>query len=485
MSVSFSTIVQRARPKATHVASAAFRDVLAKLPPTTVTTLSNGFKVAAEENPNAKFATVGLFIEAGSRHDEAEMNGTARVLEKCMFLGTTNQSRKQLAEAVEELGGHLHVETGREISQISIKVAKENVNKAVTLLADVARNTRLSDEDVKTAKALAQTARHEFDERPDELCMDQLHKCAFDSTGSGLGAQITGTEAGIDAVTVDALKTFRAKNHVAKRMVLVGAGAVNTTELEKAAQASFGDVAGGQAAKTETRYVGGDVRLWNLRYKTTHIAWGFETCGAACADSVPLQLATQAFGNFHRSQHEMGQHAMHRVLKTFSSLDHSTPTNTHFPEQSIEIANPFLNQYSDSGLCGMYIVGRPHSTGGSADSMQEIWQYTMHEWCRMTQKVMHEQELEQAKVNLKAQLLFNQDGASNSAQDIGRQALYFGRRVPLAEMFARIDDITTTNVQETLGHYFFARRPVYSFLGYTYPLGAYDMTSNWTYKYWY
>eukprot|EP00657_Telonema_sp_P-1_P003009 TRINITY_DN1704_c0_g1_i3.p1 TRINITY_DN1704_c0_g1~~TRINITY_DN1704_c0_g1_i3.p1 ORF type:complete len:177 (-),score=96.02 TRINITY_DN1704_c0_g1_i3:67-597(-) len=135
-----------------------------------------------------------------------------------------------------------------------------------------------------------------------------------------------------------------------------------------------------------------------IRDRSTGIAWGFQTCGAACEDSIPLGLATQIHGGFHRSQHEMGQHAMHRVLKVYASQDHNTPSNVHFPEQSIETASSFLKQYNNTGLCGMYLVARPCMTSpNDAGSVQEIWQYTMADWCRMTQKMMHQQELDQAK----------------------------------------------------------------------------------------
>eukprot|EP00758_Cryptobia_borreli_P003686 Tbor_TRINITY_DN3915_c0_g1::TRINITY_DN3915_c0_g1_i1::g.847::m.847/K17732/PMPCB, MAS1; mitochondrial-processing peptidase subunit beta len=487
MSVSFSTIVQRARPKANHIVTKQLTEVIGKIPPTTVSALGNGLRVAAERNPNAKFATIGLFMDAGTRYETPDQFGCCRVLEKCGFLGTNSKDRKQLSAAVEELGGHLHVETGREISQIHIKVAKEHVDKAVGLLADVTRNARLSDEDVKVAKEIVQTQRYETEERIDEILMDNLHRCAFDSTVAGLGNPLYGTEEAINKVDKTSLEKFRKANYNPRRFVLVGTGAVEHTALETSAKAHFGDMYDTPTPTlAEHRYVGGDIRLWNLRMKTVHLAWGFETCGAKCEDSIPLSLAGQVFGNFHRSQHEMGQHAMHRVLKTFSSQDHSTPTNTHFPEQAIETCNPFITQYHDTGLCGMAFAARPYQTGpGDAGSTQEIWQYTMAEWCRMTQKLMHTQELEQAKTNYKAQQLFNMDGSTNSCQDIGRQVIHYDRRIPLDEVYARVDDITVNNVQETLQHYFFARKPVYSMLGYTYPLANYDWSSMWTYKYWY
>lgn len=489
MSVSFSTLVQRARPASNHATSAAFREVLRKLPPTNVSALGNGVRVACEENPLSKIATVGVWMDAGTRYEPAAAAGTARVLEKCGFLGTTNQSAEQIAKAVDELGGQLAVNVGREHTYLYMKVAKENTARAVGVLADVVRNARLSDADIATAKKMVAEEQKLFEERPDDIVMDNMHRCSFDSTTHGLGTPLYGTEKGLSAVTPAGLKEYRTNCVAGSRLVVVGAGGVDHTALEKAAQSHFGDLAKGSTtipSLPESRYVGGEYRLWNLRYKTVNTAWAFQTCGAACEDNVPLALACEIPGSFHRSQHELGQHAMHRVLKTFSSLDHSTPTNTHFNEKCIEIANPFLLSYKDEGLCGMYVVGRP-ATGGPGDAgvMVEVIQYTIAEWCRFAQKMLHEHEFAQAKVNLKAQLLFNMDGSANSAQDIGRQVLHLGRRVPLTEMYDRIDDTTATNVQEVLQHYFYGRKPVFSYLGYLSQIPNYDWTQHWTYKYWY
>lgn len=487
MSISFSTLVQKARPVRTHAVGQALREVISKIPPTNVVALNNGVRVACEENPNAKFATVGLWMDAGSRHEPGEYSGVSRVLEKCGFLGTANQSKEQISKAVEELGGQLSVNIDREHSYLYMKVAKDNVTKAVGLLSDVVRNARLTDEDISAAKKQVGVEQHEFEERPDDVAMDNLFRAAFDSTGAGLGAQLYGDKIKIASITKDAVEAYRKSKLAGSRIVVVGAGGVNQTVLEKAATEFLGDLP--KDAKrdvVESRFVGGEYKLWNLRFKTAHMLWAFETCGANCEDSLPLQLATQVTGDFHRSQHELGQHQMHRVLKTFSSMDHSTPTNTHFNEKAIEIANSFLKQYSDAGLCGMNIVGRSCATApGDASVLQEILQYSMSEWCRFSQKVLHEVELEQAKVNVKSQLLFNMDGSSNTAEDIGRQVLYHGRRVPLEEMYSRIDDITATNVQEVLQHYFFSRKPVFSYMGYVYPLPGYDWSHHWTYKYWY
>lgn len=54
------------------------------LPPTTITQLDSGMKVATEDT-GAPTATVGIWIDAGSRWETDENNGVAHFLEHMTF----------------------------------------------------------------------------------------------------------------------------------------------------------------------------------------------------------------------------------------------------------------------------------------------------------------------------------------------------------------------------------------------------------------
>jgi hypothetical protein len=63
-----------------------------RLPPAAlwqVTRLPNGLRVASEAVPHSKTATVGVWIDAGSRYETDASNGTAHFLEHMAFKGTT------------------------------------------------------------------------------------------------------------------------------------------------------------------------------------------------------------------------------------------------------------------------------------------------------------------------------------------------------------------------------------------------------------
>ena len=64
-----------------------YRQALSNLPETKITKLQNGFTIASEATMN-QTATVGVWIDAGSRFEHEGNNGVAHFLEHMAFKGT-------------------------------------------------------------------------------------------------------------------------------------------------------------------------------------------------------------------------------------------------------------------------------------------------------------------------------------------------------------------------------------------------------------
>jgi processing peptidase subunit beta len=73
----------------------------------------NGLRVASE-NSGIATATVGLWIDAGSRFENDRNNGVAHFLEHMAFKGTKSRSQTELELEVENMGAHLNAYTSRE-----------------------------------------------------------------------------------------------------------------------------------------------------------------------------------------------------------------------------------------------------------------------------------------------------------------------------------------------------------------------------------
>jgi processing peptidase subunit beta len=107
----------------------SFPDYVLRAPTTDVTTLSNGLRVGSETTLGAETATVGVWIDAGSRYETAANNGASHFLEHMAFKGTTKRSQTQLEQEIENMGGHLNAYTSREQTAYFAKVFKSDVPK--------------------------------------------------------------------------------------------------------------------------------------------------------------------------------------------------------------------------------------------------------------------------------------------------------------------------------------------------------------------
>merc|ERR1719510_2318724 len=103
-------------------------------------------RVATETSPsNDLTATIGVFIDAGSRRENRDNNGVAHFLEHLAFKGTQRRTQQQLEQEVEDLGGHLNAYTSREQTCYYAQVVKKDIPKAMDILSDILLNSRYDD----------------------------------------------------------------------------------------------------------------------------------------------------------------------------------------------------------------------------------------------------------------------------------------------------------------------------------------------------
>lgn len=137
-----SLVQQFTRGKADS--SAEFKAALLNVPATNVSSIGNGLRVATENN-GAATATVGLWIDAGSRYENDRNNGVAHFLEHMAFKGTAKRSQTDLELEIENMGAHLNAYTSREQTVFYAKCLTKDVPRAVEIIADIIQNSKLGE----------------------------------------------------------------------------------------------------------------------------------------------------------------------------------------------------------------------------------------------------------------------------------------------------------------------------------------------------
>ena len=147
----------RALPAAlsSTMAQAAAKDPnrLLSAPETRITTLPSGLRVATEAR-HGETATVGVWIDAGSRYETAENNGAAHFLEHLAFKGTKRRGQQELEVEIENMGAHLNAYTSREQTVYFAKCFKQDVEASMDILSDILLHSELAHRSVERERGV-------------------------------------------------------------------------------------------------------------------------------------------------------------------------------------------------------------------------------------------------------------------------------------------------------------------------------------------
>jgi processing peptidase subunit beta len=407
---------------------------LLSYPQTQVTTLDNGLRVASEKG-QGETATVGVWIDAGSRFETPATNGVAHFLEHMSFKGTKKRSRVQLEKEVENLGGHLNAYTSREQTVFYAKVNKKDVPQAMDILADMLTDSQYTEDVVNKERDVILREMQEVNSQMEEVIFERLHETAY--RDSMLGKTILGPEENIRNITRAQIADYVSAHYTGPRMVVAGAGAVEHDDLVQLSDKLLGNVPtkGSRPVELEpAHFTGSDILIRYDDMPVAHIAYAFPTAGWTDPDTYPLLVIASLLGNFDRNS-TGGRHSSSELIANITKEDLAHSLST------------FNTQYSDTGLFGIY---------GTCDAYacnQLMFEITkaMTSLCYNVDNEL----LEGAKNILKMNLLSQHDGSTQICEEIGRQMLTYGRRMHPTEVLARIDAVDENAIKLCANRFFY------------------------------
>lgn len=440
-----SSLVKNATRLRATSAALNYEQTLVNVPPTRLTVLENGLRVASEDS-GAPTATVGVWIDAGSRNENEANNGVAHFLEHMAFKGTGKRSQTDLELEIENMGAHLNAYTSREQTVFYAKCLSEDVGRSIEILADILQNSKLGEQEIERERGVILREMQEVETNLQEVVFDHLHATAFQ--GTPLGRTILGPTKNIKSLSRNDLAQYVKTYYQAPRMVLSAAGGIKHEDLVSLAQKHLGSLSGDMNVKapltSRCRFTGSEIRVRDDDMPFAHIAIAVEGCGWTNADNIPLMVANTIIGSWDRSQG--GGASLASNLASFSAQ-----SNLCHSFQS------FNTCYKDTGLWGIYFVCEPMKCESMLYNVQS-------EWMRIC-TAPTPTEVERAKNLLKTSMLLQLDGTTPVCEDVGRQMLCYGRRIPLHELEARIDAVSPADVRDACSKYIYDQCPAVAAVG--------------------
>src|SRR5580658_7900389 len=142
-------------------------------------TLSNGLRIVTDRIDTVATVSLGLWVDVGTRHEPAALNGVAHFLEHMAFKGTERRSALAIAEEIEAVGGHLNAYTSRESTAYYAKVLKEDVGLALDILADILQHSTFEPAELERERAVILQEIGQANDTPDDIIFDYFQECAY------------------------------------------------------------------------------------------------------------------------------------------------------------------------------------------------------------------------------------------------------------------------------------------------------------------
>jgi len=387
--------------------------------------LENGLKIASVDRQGLT-ASLGLFVNAGSRHETASNFGVSHMVELMAYKSTAHLSHLRTVKTLEQLGAH-HSSTckaGREEMIFQVDVMREYIPLVVPLMIGNVLFPRLLPWEVKAAVAKVKTARASLDASPDDMINELLHKAAY--CNNTLGQSPRASDRAVPYFTPETIRSFMLDNFAPERMVLVGVNVAHS-ELSKWAMRSFADynaIPMKERPDTKAVYTGGEARMDGAS-PYCHFAIGLESAPWG-KDLAPITVMQTILGGGSATGSAIGCGLTSRL-------------STEVVKQSpyVESCSAFNTSYSDSGLFGVYSVVAPEKAGETASAV-----------CNSLKSLtsVSADDLKLAKAVLKGNIFRQVDDDATLMKDMGTQLLMSGKYGSASEFAKIIDGVTADQV---------------------------------------
>ncbi|HEX3629238.1 MAG TPA: pitrilysin family protein, partial [Candidatus Dormibacteraeota bacterium] len=108
------------------------------VPPYRLATLPSGARIVTTELKDRPSITMAVFFKVGSRYETDREAGVSHFLEHMFFKGSAKYAgAKEIAEAIEGVGGVLNAATDKELTMFWARVPKTKAKLGVDVLGDM------------------------------------------------------------------------------------------------------------------------------------------------------------------------------------------------------------------------------------------------------------------------------------------------------------------------------------------------------------
>lgn len=382
--------------------------------------LESGIRLVTEAMPDVASASIGVWVGTGSRDETEPQAGISHFLEHLLFKGTEARTARDIAEAVDAVGGDMNAYTTKEYTTFYVRALSEHLELGLDILCDILREPALRSDDVDAERQviLEEVLMHR--DEPADVVQERFSEAMFPH--HPLGREVLGDPEVIERVTVPEIRAFFDEHYLPRNMVVAAAGDVVHDVVAAEIERRFVGRDGGQAPERTAP----DAHVQPLRIERR--------------DTEQVQFVVGTRGPARRSPDRFSLAALNHALGGgLSSRLFQEVRETRGLAYSI---GSDRLAYEDAGALSV-------SVGTAPENAAEVLELISKELEQLRENGVSARELEVAKGHLRADLLLSLEDSGARMSRIGASLLLHDEVLSVDDLLGRIAAVTLADVAGT------------------------------------
>ena len=388
--------------------------------------LPNGLTVITEQMQHIRSASIGVWLQTGSRDEDPEWNGISHFIEHMVFKGTKHRSAEEIARQVDSIGGNMDAFTAKECICFNVKVLDEHVPVALDILSDLVLNPVFDAADIARERGVIMEEIKMDEDNPDYLVHEIFTQNFWKD--HPLGKPILGTKETVKRFERDSVLDAYAHRFAPGNIIVSAAGNLDHDRFVELVRGHFAQM---------TPMTNG------FHSSTPKISSRIILRNKKALEQVQLCIGVPA----HPIAHEK-RHAGY-VLNTLLGGGMSSRLFQNIRERQGLAYSIYsdLNPYRDTGCLAVY-------AGTSLASASKVVQSVVSEFRKLKNDSVPDEELRRSKAQLKGSLMLSLESSTSRMSNLARQEMYFDRFYDLDELIERIEAVTAEDLSRLASEFF-------------------------------
>ena len=376
--------------------------------------------------PYMESVSIGVWINAGTRNEDKNINGISHFLEHLVFKGTKKRCAEQIKQEIEGKGGSFNGFTAEEFTCYLVKVLAKDTELGMDVLSDMVLHPLLKANDIAKEKQVIVEEINMYKDMPSHYIHELLTAALWPD--HPLGFPLAGTVESVLSIDARTLARYKDTYYCPSNIVVAAVGNVKDELILKLAKRYF--------SKGEKRLSPAMLDASKAQEKPELVLEYKKT------EQTHVAIGIHAFSRFHRDRY---------VLSLLNVILGANMSSRLFQKVRDQMALCYeigstVRRYKDAGA---FVV----SAGVDYEKVVKALDVIFKELHKVKRSGVGKDELKRAQEYYKGQLLLTLEDTMSSMLWFGEKVVTLEEDFSVTSILAKIDAVTAddlTRVADTV-----------------------------------